>query len=389
MLLLIIIYIAFISLGLPDALLGVTWPIIHIEMSLDEGLVGVIAMIISMGTIVSSLISSKLTRNFGTGKVTMISVLMTAIAILGMSFSKSFIWFVILAIPYGLGAGAVDASLNDYVSKHYKSRHMSWLHSFWGVGAMIGPIIMSYFISWNAEWRSGYVTVSILQFGLFLLLLISLPLWNKLKNRDNLINFSFENKIENKPKVKPLKIKGVKIALMSFLFYCSIEYTMGLWGSSYLINVKGVNIATAALWVSLYYGGITGGRFLSGFLSMRIKNKLLIRGGEILVLSGVILLLLPLPVNFSLIGFIVVGLGCAPIYPSMLHSTPERFGRENSSDIMGIQMAVAYFGGAFMPPLIGFVATRTTFSIITYILLSFILIMLISSEIVNKKIKIT
>ncbi|CAM3988344.1 MFS transporter [Lederbergia lenta] len=386
---LIIIYMAFISLGLPDSMLGAAWPVMQPEYGLPLETAGFLYMVIAGGTIVSSLLSGKVIKMIGTGKVTVISVFMTAIALLGFSFSSSLIWLIICAIPLGLGGGAVDAALNNYVATHYKAHHMSWLHCFWGVGATLGPIIMSVFISGQFSWRSGYVAIAIIQFSLVVLLLVTLPLWNKVaKNRQVEItedsDYSPDVNLQN---VKPLQIKGVKLAFVSFFFYCGVEATMGLWGSSFLVNIKELSPATAAKWISFFYAGITIGRLVTGFITLKISNLILIRTGQITALIGAILLILPIPVSFSLVGFIFVGLGLAPIYPCMLHETPVRFGKEHSQRIMGYQMAVAYTGSTFLPPLLGLMASQLSIGIFSIFIIVYIILMLISSEKVNTLMK--
>lgn len=378
-LILIIIYLAFISLGLPDSLLGSAWPVMQTDLSVGFSSAGIISMIISGGTIISSLLSGKLINRFGTGKVTFVSVTMTAIALLGFSAAPSFIWLCIMSIPLGLGAGSVDAALNNFVALHYKAKHMSWLHCFWGIGATSGPIIMSLFIAKNSGWRKGYFTISLIQFSLVFLLFITLPLWKRFEKNDEDASVDEE---KNTEKISPLKIPGVKLALVSFVCYCAAEATAGLWGSSYLVN-KGLSPDDAAIGISLFYGGITLGRFLSGFLTMKLNNCMLIRLGQVICIIGAVCLLLPLPTYFSLVGLILVGLGCAPIYPCMLHETPTRFGTSASQSIMGLQMAFAYMGSTFMPPILGFIASKTSIMIFPYFLLCYMLIMLIGSEKIN------
>ena len=378
-LILIIIYLAFISLGLPDSLLGSAWPVMQTDLSVGFSSAGIISMIISGGTIISSLLSGKLINRFGTGKVTFVSVTMTAIALLGFSAAPSFIWLCIMSIPLGLGAGSVDAALNNFVALHYKAKHMSWLHCFWGIGATSGPIIMSLFIANNSGWRKGYFTISLIQFSLVFLLFITLPLWKRFERSDEESSIDEE---KNTEKISPLRIPGVKLALVSFVCYCAAEATAGLWGSSYLVN-KGLSPDDAAIGISLFYGGITLGRFLSGFLTMKLNNCMLIRLGQVICIIGAVCLLLPLPTYFSLVGLILVGLGCAPIYPCMLHETPTRFGTSASQSIMGLQMAFAYMGSTFMPPILGFIASKTSIMIFPYFLLCYMLIMLIGSEKIN------
>lgn len=396
---LLVIYAAFISLGLPDALLGVAWPVIQVDYNVPVSLAGIVSMTGSASTIVSSLLSGRILKRFGTGQVTFFSVLTTAVALLGVSFAPSFIWLVLLAIPLGLGAGSVDAGLNDYVAKHYEARHMSWLHCFWGIGAMSGPIIIAQIISGGASWRNGYLIVAIVQFALVAVLFMTLPLWDKvvrLKQKatanPNLVDGERTKSHETRKSpittaksiFSPLRIQGVTPVLIVFLFYCGIEATMGLWGSTFLIRVKGIDVATAAGWVSLFYGSITLGRFISGFITMRMSSKALIRTGEILILIGVLCLLLPLPNVFSMLSFVLIGLGCAPIFPTMLHETPARFGDEDAQNIMGFQMAVAYIGASLLPPLFGGIASATTFAIFPFFILVSITLMLANSERINR-----
>ncbi|MDF2541320.1 MAG: transporter [Herbinix sp.] len=393
--LLIIIYVAFISLGLPDSLFGVSWPVIRLDFNAPLGLAGIISMIVSGGTIISSYFSGIFLKRIGTGKVTAISVFLTAVALMGFSFSPSVLWLFFLAIPLGIGAGAVDAGLNAYVAAHYKSYHMSWLHCFWGIGAMTSPIIISQIIHSGASWRRGYFIIAILQFALVAVLILSLPLWNKMskineEKKKITDQGSLTNPVENvdaddpSVNVPPLKQKGVKMVLLSFLLYCAIESTIGLWSSSFLVNVKGSDVAIAARWVSLFFGGITFGRFVSGFLTLKLNNKRLIRLGEGVLLGGALLLILPLPDMISNLGLILAGLGCAPIYPCMLHETPARFGAANSERLMGIQMAIAYTGSTFFPSIFGFTAGATTMAIFPAVIAVLAGILLFSSELTNR-----
>lgn len=399
-LLLMVIYLAFISLGLPDALLGVTWPIMQVDYAVPVSLAGVVSMVISVNTIISSVLSGRVLRRFGTGRVTFVSVLMTATALLGFSLAPSFVWLVFLAIPLGLGAGSVDAGLNDYVAKNYEARHMNWLHSFWGVGAMSGPIIISQMISQGTSWRSGYLTVALLQLGLASLLFFALPLWLKVAQSKHISHTSASTPTPEtdsaRPKAQrslgtmlrslfaPLRIEGVAPVLLVFFFYCGVEWTMGLWGSSFLVRIKGIEVADAATWVSLYYASITFGRFMSGFVTLHMSSKALIRSGELAILAGALLLLLPLPEVFSMLSFVLIGLGCAPIFPTMLHETPARFGSAESQNIMGFQMAVAYIGTSVLPPIFGVIASSASFALFPLFILAYIIVMLVNSEYVNR-----
>lgn len=386
---LIIIYLAFISLGLPDSMIGAAWPMMRPDFGAPVDAAGLLSMIVVAGTIVSSLASSVVLNKLGTGKVTFISVAVTAVALLGFSYSPSILWLAVLSFPLGLGAGSIDAGLNNYVATHYKAHHMSWLHCFWGVGAMLGPIIMSRYIAAGDSWRQGFLTVSLIQFALVILLFIALPLWKRAEPADQVPDGQIQQEIipPQVPGTGVLRIKGVKLALTTFLFYCGVEATLGLWGSSFLVNVKELSAATAAGWVSLYYGGITVGRLITGFVTFRFNNRQLIRTGILVSLLGALLLVLPLPAIFSLFGFILVGLGSAPIFPCMLHETPARFGKEHSQKIMGYQMAMAYTGGAFLPPMLGWIAARSSFMILPFMLVGYIIVMLISSEKINAVMK--
>lgn len=377
-LLLVIIYVAFISLGLPDSLLGSAWPILHTELSVPLSFVGIITMIISGGTIISSLLSDKLTKKFGTGFVTAVSVLLTAAALLGFSLSNEMWMLCLWAIPYGLGAGAIDAALNNYVAIHYAARHMSWLHCMWGVGATISPYIMSFALSSGSGWQSGYGTVSVIQFILTAFLFLSLPFWKKQQTEASAGS--------QKPKTKNIfAIKGVGSVLICFFGYCALESTAGLWASSYLVNARGVDTNTAARFASLFYIGITVGRFLCGFIAELIGDKALIRIGLAVILMGILCVGIPFGSDvLGLAGLIVIGFGCAPIYPSIIHSTPSNFGEENSQSIVGVQMASAYVGSTFMPPLFGALTSVLPIGIYPAYLSVFALLTLALSERLNK-----
>jgi len=380
-LLLCIIYVSFISLGLPDALLGSAWPSIYPVFNVPVSYAGIISFIISFGTIISSLNSDKLTHYLGTGKVTAISVGLTALAIFGFSLSSSFISLCLWAIPYGLGAGSVDAALNNYVALHYKSKHMSWLHSMWGIGASLGPHIMGYVMTNGGTWNGGYRVISIIQIVLTLILFLSLPLW---KNGNS-------SKKEESAKVLKIKdvisIKGVKQILICFFCYSAIEQTTGLWASSYLSIYKGMDASQAASFASMFYIGITLGRILSGFLTIKFSDDNMVRIGQSVIAVGIITLLLPLNTEISLAGFVLIGFGCAPIYPSIIHSTPFHFGEKNSQAVIGLQMASAYIGTSAMPPLFGFLAEHITLALLPYYLLVALTLMIIMHTSLVHKIK--
>jgi len=355
-LLIIIIYLAFISLGLPDAVFSGAWPTMYQEFGVPVSYAGIVTIIISLGTIVSSLLSDRLTFHLGTGKMTTLSVATTAIALFGFSTAQSFSAICLWAIPYGLGAGGVDASLNNYVALHYSNRVMSWLHCMWGVGAMSGPYILGQVLINGQEWNRGYQILTVIQLLLVIALFLSLPLW---KQRKSVVDENGE-----KTQTKPLglgeviAIKGAKEIMTAFFCYCALEHTAGLWVSSYMVLHRGVSEEIAASYASLFYVGITVGRFFSGFLTMKFNDKQMIRLGMLLVFAGVIVVMCPLPEIMILAGFILMGVGCAPIYPCIIHSTPDIFGTDKSQAIVGVQMASAYTGSLVMPALFGLVANH-------------------------------
>ncbi len=378
-LLLIIIYSAFISLGLPDSLLGSAWPTMYQEFSVPVSYAGGISMIIAAGTIVSSLQSDRLTRKFGTGKFTAASVSMTAFALFGFSISHSYAALCLWAIPYGLGAGSVDASLNNYVALHYASKHMSWLHCMWGVGASLGPYIMGYALTGGQGWNMGYRYIAILQIALTAILVFSLPLWKKQGGNDT-------GQTDGEEPGKPLslrqiiKIPGAKEVMVTFFCYCALEQTAGLWASSYLVLRRGLSAETAAGFAGLFFMGITAGRAFSGFLTIKLSDTQMIRLGQGFILSGIVFLFLPFANASSLFGLILVGLGCAPVYPSIIHSTPEHFGTDKSQAMIGVQMASAYVGTCFMPPVFGFIANHISVSLFPVYLLAILALMAVMHE---------
>ncbi len=380
--LIVIIYIAFISLGLPDSITGSAWPVMHGELDVPLSYVGIVTMIIAGCTIISGLTSDWLTKRLGAGLVTAISVAMTAVALFGFSVSHSFLPLCFWAIPYGLGAGAVDAALNNYVALHYASRHMSWLHCFWGVGAATGPYIMSYALTSGAGWNSGYRIISVIQIILTFILFASQPMWKK-----RAAEAENDGKVKSSGIIGSLKIRGVPLVLVMFFGYCALEATAGIWASSYLVEYKGTDAETAAKFASLFYIGITVGRFVCGFVADKIGDKNLIRIGLAVIMAGLVMIMLPIESGIvSLIGLIVVGVGCAPIYPSVIHATPANFGRENSQSIIGIQMASAYVGTTFMPPLFGIIAENINIGLYPVYMAVFAVLMVVCSEWLNKKV---
>ncbi|MFT3945120.1 MAG: MFS transporter [Ancrocorticia sp.] len=391
-LLLAIIYVAFISLGLPDSLVGSAWPVMHSDLAVPVSFAGIITMVIASGTIVSSLQSDRLTKKLGPGLVTAISVGMTAAALMGFSFSGSFLAVCLWAIPYGLGAGAVDAALNNYVALHYESRHMSWLHCFWGIGASISPFIMGYSLTSGSGWSHGYWIVSVIQIVLAVALFASLPLW-KMKSaqaggaaESGDVTSNDDGAAAPIPLARALRIPGVSLILTAFMAYCAVESTAILWASTYLVDARGVDIATAARFASLFLLGITLGRFLGGFVADKFGDNQMIRYGTLITIGGIVLVALPLENDIlALAGLVIAGFGCAPIYPSIIHATPTNFGPENSQAIIGIQMAAAYTGATLMPPLFGFIATQTSLSLFPFYLAIFAVLLLVMTEKLNRR----
>lgn len=358
-LLLAVIYAAFVSLGLPDALLGSAWPIMYTRMNVPLSYAGIITFTIAMGTVVSSLQSDRLTRRLGAGWVTVISVGLTALALLGFSICTEFWMLLLFAIPYGLGAGSVDAALNNYVALHYSSRHMSWLHCMWGIGASAGPYIMGWALTGGADsWPLGYRTVGLIQVGLTLLILLSLPLWQKRLPTSDRPGDTAEVVPQAIPLRTLIALPGAKEVMLAFFCYCAVESTAGLWASSFLVFHHGLSEETAAACASLFYVGMTVGRALNGFAAGRFNDTQLIRVGLGIMAVGVAVLLLPFGEAAAKAGLILFGLGCAPVYPCIIHSTPQRFGAERSQAFIGVQMASAYLGSTLMPPLFGLIANH-------------------------------
>ena len=382
-LLLAIIYLSFISLGLPDSLLGSAWPTMYPQLGVPVSYSGIVFMIISVGTIVSSLQSDRLTRRLGTGRVTAFSVALTAAALFGFSISHAFWQLCLWAVPYGLGAGSVDASLNNYVALHYKSKHMSWLHCMWGVGAASGPYIMGYVMSGGGTWNGGYRCIAVIQLVLTAVLLCSLPLWKGRPQGKDASGSAAEAKALSLKEV--LGLRGVKNVLVCFFCYCALEQTTGLWTSSYLTLYKGVPAETAAFFSSMFFIGITAGRALNGFLAMKLSDVQMVRIGQLLLACGVVILFLPLGADVSLAGFVMIGLGCAPIYPCLIHATPEHFGADKSQAVIGIQMACAYVGTSLMPPLFGLIARHITVSLLPVYLAALLALMIVMHESLIRK----
>ena len=376
-LLLAIIYLSFISLGLPDSLLGAAWPSMYPQFQVPVSYAGIISMIICLGTIFSSLQSDRLTRRFGTGRVTAVSVAMTALALLGFSLSGSFWMLCLLAIPYGLGAGGVDASLNNYVALHYASRHMSWLHCMWGVGTSIGPYFMALALTGGQGWNGGYRYIALIQIGLSLILFLSLPLW---KGRTADMAEGGRQDTGPLPLREVLRIPGAKEVMLAFFCYCALESTAMLWGSSYLVLHDGLTVERAASFASLFCIGITLGRGISGFLTFRLSDTAMIRLGQGIILAGAAALLLPFGESSAVVGLVLLGLGCAPVYPCIIHSNPAHFGAERSQAVIGVQMASAYVGSCLMPPLFGLLANHISANLFPFYLLALLLLMVFMHE---------
>ena len=424
-LLLAIIYLSFISLGLPDSLIGSAWPVMHVDLGVSVASAGVITIIISAGTVVSSLFSDFLIKKLGTGIVTALSVGMTALALLGFSFATEYWHLCVLAIPYGLGAGAVDAALNNYVAINYSAKHLNWLHCFWGIGASISPYIMSFALTKGLGWNNGFRIVFYIQIALTIILLVAIPLWKKARKgrgfkpisqfddleykisasslpqnadiRNQAQSTAFEHQsdqnVQNVPEGKKnffsvFKIKGVWFVLIAFFAYSALEQTTGLWATSYLVQYKGIDATVAAKFASFFYIGITAGRAFAGIFADKIGDRLLIRIGSGIIIVGVLLVALPFQSTVpSLVGLIVIGMGCAPIYPAIIHSTPVNFGKNNSQSVIGLQMACAYIGTTAMPPLFGVIAQYVNIGLYSLYILLFTVLMIVMSELLNAKVK--
>ncbi len=383
---LVLIYIAFISLGLPDSLLGAAWPVMRLDLGAALDAAGMVSLVVTAGTIVSSLLSHRLIKRFGTGKVTAFSVLATAAALLGFSLAPGFGWLLALAVPLGLGAGAVDSALNNYMALHYSARHMSWLHCFWGLGASAGPLVLSFWLARGSGWRTGYLTIAIIQFVVTALLFATLPLW---KSRETALGDAAEE--EQAPPAKGrlgvLALPGAPAALLTFVCLCAVELGVGLWSASFLTEAKGMTAQAAASGPALFYFSITVGRFISGMAASRFSPVRQIRLGGILAVVGAVLFLLPLPVFFAYGAIALLGLGSAPVYPCMVHETPRRFGAANSQRMIGLQMASAYTGSTVVPPLLGLAATQFGIGAIPALLLPLAALTLFFSQYAERAVK--
>ena len=384
-LLLVVIYLAFISLGLPDSLLGSAWPVMHPQMSVPVSFAGFVGMVSFVGTVISSLFSDKLLRKFGAGKTTAVSVALTAIALFGYSVSTEYWMLLLWAVPYGIGAGGVDAILNNYVALNFKAQHMSWLHCMWGVGASISPYIMSFSLAKLENWNYGYLIVSIIQAVLSVIIFISIPIWKKGSDK--------EEKKEEKTQAKPLpfkeifKTKGAIACFLTFFCYCALELTTSLWASTYLVERWQITPEIAAGFASMFYIGITLGRLINGFFAIKFSDKFLIRTGFIIIAVGTGLMFIPWHSAFALVGLVIAGFGCAPIYPCIIHMTPTIFGREKSQSMIGVQMAFAYTGFLTMPPLFGVFADYGMVYLLPVFMIVLLALMALLHEVAIKRAK--
>ena len=367
--LLVMIYLSFISLGLPDSMLGSAWPAMNVSLNAPLWGAGLVQMLISFCTIISSLNSAKLIRRFGTGKLTAISVATTALALLGFSLAKNYAFLLLMAVPLGLGAGAVDAGLNNYVALHCEAKHMSWLHCFWGIGTIIGPMILSAVLRVGGSWATGYRAVGLIQCAVSALLFATLGMWK----RGNIQQEEYGAKALSVWEV--LSLPGAKAGMVTFLCYCAVESTLGLWGATYISQVRGVDEATAASFGAMFYIGITVGRAISGFMAMKLLPKQMVRVGQALLALGCIFMMIPAGSTLSGIGLVVCGLGCAPIYPNIIQDTPVNYGAENSQAAIGVQMAFAYVGSTFLPSIFGALAGVGGYGLLPYFAISICVLM--------------
>ncbi|MGH1647852.1 MFS transporter [Enterococcus gilvus] len=373
-----LIYLIFISLGLPDSILGVAWPIMSSEFHVAASSAGVIAMVVSIGTILSSFQTNRLIQKIGVGNLIVCSIFLTVLGLCGFSFSQNFFFLIISAIPLGLGAGAIDTAVNDYVALHYKAHHMNWLHGFWGIGATLGPIIMGFYLK-KQNWRGGYLVLAALQFLLVLVVYASRKQWKQ----PQLVSHTSKGQDSLAALIKQ---PGVIFSLICFIFYVGVEACMGLWGSSFLVRVKGVPVSTAAFMTSTYYASLTVGRLAAGFFTFFLSSRKLLYLSELLLLIGVVFLAVGRG-SFAAIGFVFTGLGSAAIFPTMLHETPKRFGTKNSARIMSLQLALAYTGTTFLPPLLGLLAERFTLAIFPYLLFLFGGIVFLATVILERNVR--
>lgn len=382
--LLLVIYIAFIGLGIPDSLWGTAWPAIYTEFNLPISFASFVSVTISCGTIVSSMVSSRVIRRFGTNVVSLVSTAMTAFALVGFSYSDHFILLCLFAVPLGLGAGAIDTALNNYVSLYYSATHMSFLHCFYGIGVSVSPYVLSLVISGKSGWRGGYRIAFLIQLGITLILLVTLPVWKKAHGQ---AEQSEENQARSITLRETAKIPGVKLMWCLFIASCAIECTCGGWGSTFLVEYKHATAEQAARLVIFYYVGIAVGRFLSGVLSIRLDSWQIIKIGQTILGAAVAVLLLPVPAQIAAIGLFLVGLGNGPLFPNFNYLTPQNFGADISQSVMGTQMAASYVGIMLAPALCGILGQLINMSIFPIYLLLFYFIMIAATRKVKSVLK--
>ncbi len=382
--LLIIIFISFIGVGLPDSVLGTAWPIMYREFELPISLAGYLTSTVSAGTIVSSFFSARLINRFGTGLVTAISTLLTAIALLGFSFTKNPVFFFVLAIPLGLGAGSIDTALNSFVALHYDAARMSFLHCFYGIGVAASPFIMSFALGEVGNWRKGYLTIALIQFGITAIAFAALPLWRKVQKKDGEESEIIVRTLSTK---ELLQTSGVMMSCLAFFFSCALELTAGSWSSSFFVNTKGVEADTAARIAMLFYIGLAGGRFLSGVFAGMLGRKCLLRISLVILLLSCLVFLLPLPTMITAAALLFIGLGSGPIYPNLVHLTPDNFGEDIAQSVMGIQQAMTYMGIMIMPWLFGVLAQLFSTALLPWYLLVMFVMYWATFVMLMKKVK--
>lgn len=359
--LLVIIYLSFVGLGIPNALLGSAWPAMYEGLGVPITSAGLVQIMISGGAIISSLFAGKIIKRVGFATATIESVITMTISLIVISFSPNFLFLCIWAIPLGLGTGLLDATINSYAALYYKSKHMNWLHCCWGVGCAVGSVIISFsLVNWQS-WQLGYRIGGIFQIVIIALLFISFPRWKK--PATTLTNEGDERSKDLSIR-EMLSLSGAKETLIAFFIFGSLGAIMTVWGSSYFVTIHNVPPETAASWISLYFLGLTAGRFLAGLLAIKFTNKQLVQSGELLIGAGLTIMLLPLPTTTILFGFILIGFGFAPLFPCLIHETPVRFGKNNSQHMMGFQMACASIGMTTMPQLLGMLVKKTSYKLL-------------------------
>ncbi|MCC8122833.1 MAG: MFS transporter [Oscillospiraceae bacterium] len=382
---LLLIYLAFISLGLPDTLLGSAWPVMQPELGVSLDAQGLITLIVSCATILSCLLNERLVRLLGTAKITALSGMVTAASLLGYALSPSYLWLLLFSIPLGLGAGSVDTCLNNYASLHLSARHVNWLTCFYALGASAGPALLSFILGRGQSWHTGYFSIAMIQFAIAIVLVLTLPVWRGRDYRGEPLRRTAEH-MEKAPQIRRplLRIPGVLMALMCYALFFGIQYGTGLWAPSYLVDARSFSVESAARTASVFYICVMVGRIFSGLATEKCSDKTLVRIGAGLCIVGTFSMALPLTPPLYYIALAVTGLGCAPIFPSMIHMTPSRFGRRDSERVMGIQMAAAYVGNVVLCPLIGVVAERMGTRTIPWLLFIMCIAILCLSECVDR-----